>query len=65
MPDPERMLRGMAAQHPIERALLSELWLVSVPSQAKGRVWAALTASIPCAIGPQPSVLSAASNSAA
>ena len=43
MCDPERLLRGSGAEYLFERALLSDLQAVTVPQQAKGLVWAALT----------------------
>ena len=43
MSDPERLLSGSGSEHLFERALLDDLRVVTVPTQAKGLVWAALT----------------------
>ena len=46
MSDPERLLNSSGGQHQLERAVLDSLRVVSVPAQAKGVVWGALSATV-------------------
>jgi hypothetical protein len=46
MSDPVRLLNSSAGQHQLERAVLDSLRAVSVPAQAKGVVWGALSVSV-------------------
>lgn len=46
MSDPERLLSSSGGQHQLERAVLDSLRVVSVPAQAKGVVWGALSATV-------------------
>jgi len=46
MPDPVRLLNSSGGQHQLERAVLDSLRVVSVPAQAKGVVWGALSVTV-------------------
>jgi hypothetical protein len=46
MPDPVRLLSGSGGQHQLERAVLDSLRVVTVPAQAKGVVWGALSVTV-------------------
>ena len=46
MSDPERLLNGTSGQHELERSLLGSLRVVTVPAQARGLVWGALSVTV-------------------
>ncbi len=46
MSDPERLLNGSGGQHELERSLLGSLRVVTVPAQARGLVWGALSVTV-------------------
>ena len=46
MSDPVRLLNSSAGQHQLERAVLDSLRVVTVPAQAKGVVWGALSVTV-------------------
>jgi Outer membrane lipoprotein len=46
MPDPVRLLNSSSGQHQLERAVLDSLRVVTVPAQAKGVVWGALSVTV-------------------
>ncbi|HEY1535763.1 MAG TPA: hypothetical protein VGF76_17200 [Polyangiaceae bacterium] len=46
MSDPVRLLSSSAGQHQLERAVLDSLRVVTVPAQAKGIVWGALSVTV-------------------